>query len=145
MNPLDRVGGTRGKGRRGTAGCGQDDQGGGEQPRIVGSGGRIVGVQFYQPCYLLFGVPHQRQEREHLMADPRHGYQRVMTTGQVSSLVRQDCIQLGRIERLHGAGGQDHHGLPASDTVGSGLGMLHEYSPQGGLGMPDQPRGLRVP
>jgi len=47
-NPLDRVGGTRGKGRRGTAGRGQDDQGGGEQPRIAGSGGRIVGMQFRQ-------------------------------------------------------------------------------------------------
>jgi len=86
-------------------------------------------VQLNQPRYLLFGVPHQRQEREHLMADPRHGYQPVMTAGQVSSLVRQDRIQLTGIERLHGAGGQDHRGLPAGDTVGSGLGMLHEYGP----------------
>lgn len=129
VNPLDRVGGACGQGRRGTAGCGQNDQGGGEQPRIAGSGGRIIGVQFYQPCYLLFGVAHQRQEREHLMADPRHGYQPVMTADQVSSLVRQDRIQLARIECLHGAGGQDHRGLPAGDTVGSGLGMLHEYGP----------------
>ena len=86
-------------------------------------------MQFYQPGNLLFGVPQQRQEREHLTADPRHGYQPVMTAGQMSSLVRQDRIQLAGIERLHGAGGQDHHGLPAGDTVGSGLGMLHEYGP----------------
>src|SRR5208282_3680556 len=66
VNPLDRVGGTGGEGRCGTGGCGQDDQGGGEQPGIAGAGGRIVGVQFRQPRYLLRGVPHQGQEREHL-------------------------------------------------------------------------------
>ena len=128
-----------------TAGCGQDDQGGGEQPGIAGPGRRIIGVQFYQPCYLILGVPHQRQDREHLMADPRHGCQPVMTAGQVSSLVRQDRIQLAGIERLHGAGGQDHRGLQAGDAVGSGLGMLHGYGPESGLGLADQPRGLRVP
>ena len=105
VNPLDRVGGTRGEGRYGTGGCGQDDQGGGEQPRIAGTGGRIVGVEFHQARYLLFGVPHQGQEREHLAADPRHGYHPVMAAGQVGSLVRQDRIQLAGIERLHGAGG----------------------------------------
>src|SRR6202041_3098578 len=64
VDPLDGVGGTCGEGRRGTGGCGEDDQGGGEQPRIASSGGRIVGMEFHQPRYLLFSVPHQRQERE---------------------------------------------------------------------------------
>ena len=57
-------------------GGGEDDQGGGEQPRIAGAGGRIVGVQFHQPRYLVFGVPHQRHEREDLAADPRQASSR---------------------------------------------------------------------
>jgi hypothetical protein len=104
LDPLDRVGGTRGEDRRGTPGRGEDDQGGGEQPRIAGSGGRIVGVQFDQPGYLLFGVPHQRHEREHLAADPRRGQQLVVMAGQVGPLVRQDCIQLAGIQRYEPAG-----------------------------------------
>ena len=66
---------------RPTGGSGEQHEGGGEQRRIAGSGGRVVGVQLHQPGYLLFGVPHQRQEREHLAADQRHGQQPVMTAG----------------------------------------------------------------
>jgi hypothetical protein len=61
---------------------------------------RIVGVQFHQPRHLQLGVPHQRQEREHLAADPGQGQQPVVAAGQVGSLVRQDRIQLVRIECL---------------------------------------------
>ena len=59
--------------------------------------------------------------------------QPVMAAGQVSSLVRQDRIQLAGIERLNGAGGKDHRGLSAGDAVGSGLGMFHQHRPQGRL------------
>ena len=144
VNPLHRVDGTRGEGRRGTGGRGQHDQGRGEQAGIAGSRRRIVGVQFHQPRHLLLGVSHQGQEREHLAADPGQGQQPVMAAGQVGSLVRQDRIQLAGIERLYRRGGQDHRGLPSGHAVGSRLGMLHQHGPQGRLGAPDQPRGLRV-
>ena len=109
----------------GIGGSGEDDQGGGEQPRIAAPGSRIVGVQFYQPRHLLLGVAHQWHERKYLAADPRQGQQPVVTVGQVRSLVGQDRIQLGGIERLHRTGGQDHRGLAASHAVGRGLSMLH--------------------
>jgi len=144
-DPLHRVGGTGGQGRRGTGGGGQQDQGGGEQPRVVGAGGRVVGVQFCQPGYLRFGVPHQRQERQHLAADPGQGQQLVVAAGQVGSLVRQDRGQLAGIQRLHRAGGHDHGGVPAGDAVGGRLGVLHQHRAQGRGGLAGQPRGLRVP
>ena len=36
-------------------------------------------------------------------------------------------------------------GCPARDAIGRGQVMLHQHRPEGRLGVPDQPRGLRVP
>jgi hypothetical protein len=142
--PLHSVGGSRGEGGSGIAGRGENDHGGGERPWIADPCRRIVGVHLSQPRYLRLGVPHQRQERKYLAADPRDGVQPVVVAGQVGSLVRQDRVQLGGIEHLHRASGQDHGRIPAGDTVGGRLGMFHQHGPEGGLGMADQPRGLRV-
>jgi hypothetical protein len=105
---------------------------------------RIVGVHLSQPRYLRLGVPHQRHQRKYLAADPRPGDQPVVVAGQVGSLMGEDRVQLGGIEDLHRASGQDHGRIPAGDTVGGRLGLFHQHGPEGGLGIADQPRGLRV-
>ena len=74
--PLHSVRGSCGEGRTGIAGCGENDQGGGEQPWIARVCCRIVGVHLNQPRYLGVRVLHQRQEREHQAADPGRGQQR---------------------------------------------------------------------
>ncbi len=145
MYPLHRVGDSRGEGRRGAGGRGQGDQGGGQRAGVAGPGGRVVGVHLSQPRYLGVRVLHQRQEREHLAGDPRRGQQGVVVAGQVGSLVRQDRIQLGGIERRQRAGGQDHRRVAAGDAVRLRLGMVHQHGPQGRLGTPGEPGGLRVP
>jgi len=83
---------------RGLPGVARTTRGGGEQPRIAGSGGRIIGVQFYQPCNLLFGVPHQ-PARNGSTSWPilAMAHQPVMTAGQ-GELARAPgtAIQTGR-------------------------------------------------
>jgi len=116
------------------------DQGGGEQPRIVGACGRIVGVQLNEPATCLSAS--RMSGRNGSTPRPiRASASRRWCAGQVSSLVRQDRIQLAGIERLHRTGGQDHCGMPAGHAVGGRLGMLDQHGPQGGLGTADQSRG----
>ena len=89
-------------------------------------------------------VPHQRDEREHLPPDPRHGHQPVVVAGQVRPLVRQHRSDLLVVQRLQRARGHDHRRVRARHAVDGRLRVLDQHGPQVRLRPPDQADGLRV-
>jgi hypothetical protein len=74
----------------GAAPLGQDDQGGGQRPGVVGRRRRVVGVQFHQPGYLRGRVPHERQEGKQLPGDPGQGHKPVVVPREVRPFVGED-------------------------------------------------------
>ena len=81
MYPLDRIGGSSGKGWRRAGAGGENDQSGSQRPGIADAGCRVVGVQLHQPRDLQIRIAHERKEGKHLPGDTRHGPQPVMVAG----------------------------------------------------------------